>query len=482
MGDWDLAMRKLSMGEGLGPKYGAPRRDALQRMRTAITRSTQSEERITEVLNKIENTTASPNADVSSTLRELITDARDRIATRALYLEAWKTDISVQLPKIDCQMDPSNENFAVYEVKDDDEQSIDTTTTLPFIKSLEEAAEDCRDATKKLFSDEGVELENGEVPQALQTFLAEMMEKCSEQRFEWAKRLREQLRRLHELCASVPVVVCSSILNDHKELLNEERDICDKNLDNHSENARIERDENQRRARPELALPSYKNAFEELKQRENERQGICDEKLEALKENCVKNFDNVSKRFHERLLHSVAQTMHLFDSFPMETYFAPLPGDELLQPKKKNLKQLRRELEQREKLSEEERNKRLRNACSPIPLEPLTFTSVLKTLEAKKTEDITSEENSSDEAKSPSSETEDDTPTMTPELTGYWEVPQRRLGNQRHIMFGNFKSFFEDYVEQIQRLFEKEGNAESRWKSEWSALMEDLQVDSESHM
>ena len=205
---YDKSAQDLAMSEGLGQRYGAPRRRAQERLRTAVSRDEASAGRVDELLAKLDFLSrearrsagvAAQGEDASADkapedagngrkeldavheLWTLLTLLRAAFQRRVLCLRVADAPPLVDLPFPDRNRIPALQAAEVSELDsvgaEDDAVAPAATETLEDV--LDEAEGTCRRETRELYEGEGCGalLGAGGVPEALQQWLAESREK-----------------------------------------------------------------------------------------------------------------------------------------------------------------------------------------------------------------------------------------------------------------------------------------------------------------
>eukprot|EP00605_Chrysophyceae_sp_TOSAG23-4_P003005 GSChrysophyteH1.ASY1.ANO1.3310.1 assembled CDS len=248
---YEKVAQDLAMSEGLGQKYGAPRRRAQERIRTEVSRDERSAGLIDETLAKLEfecdeavrRTTEGPEtpdvdpADDEEVVSDPIVDnvamseglgqkyvdngykqmqlnfsvwssmnsLRDACQTRVAYLQVSETPVeSPELPWVPERIP----RISLVEEKEEEELGEELVTgeikasTIDVV--MQEIDEACRKETRDLYESEGLgdALGEGGVPEALQVWLAESREKIlgeSGHREKAWKRLWGQVTRFEKL-------------------------------------------------------------------------------------------------------------------------------------------------------------------------------------------------------------------------------------------------------------------------------------------
>ena len=219
---YEQCAQDLAMSEGLGQKYGAPRRRAQERIRTEVTRDEQSAGRIDELLAKLQFT-----CDEAKRLEEakvvptegngrseleqatdtwgLLRKCRRSLQLRIIYLRVAETELGCpELPWMPTDRVPPPETDASLlegepPALDKDEASGKNKPGLDEVFAEVEVS--CKKETKELYDSEGMgaALGEGGIPDSLRVWLVESREKLlgpgGHREKAW-KRLWDQIARL----------------------------------------------------------------------------------------------------------------------------------------------------------------------------------------------------------------------------------------------------------------------------------------------
>ena len=239
---YEKCAQDLAMSEGLGQKYGAPRRRAQERVRTEVSRDEQSAGKIDELLAKLQficdeaqriddghqgggssNESSEEKAsdagengrkflDETNTVWSLLAKLRMYLQARAEYLKVVEIPIPLQdlpwmvpdrIPPASTKID---DDFAA-DLLDSNELLPKKQTCLEDVFAEVDAA--CRKETKELYESEGMAsiLGNAGVPDSLQVWLTECKEKLlgpkGHREKAW-KRLYAQTTRLEQVLGRKP--------------------------------------------------------------------------------------------------------------------------------------------------------------------------------------------------------------------------------------------------------------------------------------
>lgn len=246
---YEKCAQDLAMSEGLGQKYGAPRRRAQERIRTEISRDEQAAGKIDELLAKLEfvceehkrKSTLTGDSDDSAAEEKTGSDGavddngrkqldetneiwstlatlRASLQTRAEYLKVVEVPVSsgTELPWLTPNRIPALQREEDLTAGDLGESSIDDGAASAAAKKqmclddvFVEVDAACRKETRELYESEGMGsvLGEGGVPESLQAWLLEAKEKLlgpRGHRIKAWKRLWGQTTRLEQILGRKP--------------------------------------------------------------------------------------------------------------------------------------------------------------------------------------------------------------------------------------------------------------------------------------
>lgn len=207
-----------------------------------------------------------------------------------------------------------------------------------------EAASACRDATRALYEAEGVAASLGEggVPAALERFLDKQRRQVEEARVAYARRLREQVARLHSLLLHAP----ASALDDVMRRCAAAGDSAVSTaLDSFSSRVaawRKKRCAHEAALRPSLADPNRTAELAQLRSQELERSRSARSAAVATHREALRALQAAATSASVRTAHVASQLLVLVDSIVTEEQMGSLPGDEEKLHPRRGLKRLRK--------------------------------------------------------------------------------------------------------------------------------------------
>jgi hypothetical protein len=384
----ESSLQELSLREAIGMKYGAPRRNAQERLRTEQTCDANSADAVDELLNLLdrvcseaqaalesENNATSPSkppASSSSLLvtpprsaltREILREVRQLLVRRATYLEflpaptsvAWDTEVPPE-PMLTRQDELALKKAVPVYVP-----TLGETMAL----AMDGMEERCRAETKALYEAEGKEaaLEPLGVPEALHEWLVKTRKGVlgdDGYRDKSRRRLRAQVERLEDITgknsneltgaagaggskklhAGALLVAESAARALHVSKL--QKAAREKSFESRLSVWEAAKAKHRAALRPQMGRPDSAQALEALCQAEKAR---CSEVVEAIEEvqrEVVKAQVQESVAFVGLLSEQVSSAHALLDTLVLSDDLGYLPGDELVEKKRKSLKRLKK--------------------------------------------------------------------------------------------------------------------------------------------
>ncbi|CAM9186768.1 unnamed protein product [Discosporangium mesarthrocarpum] len=425
-GDHTHCVADLSLREGLGQRYGAPRRKAQERLRTEIVRNDRCAATVDRLLDELEDLCASawaaaggksireasaeafgegggggryregpqkgclyqtstpapfiplPTAgtSISSKIRCCLLFLREAIFKHASFLEFLIAPGAVEWKKeVDPDPEGSREEATVKELGGvgagagaraevgkglDQEVALIPEEGSTFTAVVNTLEAQCRSETYLLYESEGKAdlLREGGVPESLRVWLAESRAKALGDRGHReasCRRLRDQVIRFEHLIAKrpvppepspIPLAAPAAMLLNLTSRLQEAALVHRKRQETKFDKLlavwAAAREKHRRMLRPVLSSPDRRAELEEVLALE---QGRAAEAKGAIDAFCRQLLDKEASRGRsdaEKLVRCFRVTVSILDSVVMVDDLGHLPGDELVNTKRKGLKRLRK--------------------------------------------------------------------------------------------------------------------------------------------
>eukprot|EP00937_MAST-01D_sp_MAST-1D-sp2_P002575 g2575.t1 len=388
-------LKELCMRDGLGQKFGAPRRNAQERLRTAVSRSDMAAKRIDEAIAELQKLVdIAADAEASAQLREKVERAKGRrgrkaraflslrvrrvmlllrtyIYRRAAFLSFLKMQTADgsgaagaaaaddadgaaassggQQPVLtEAQVTrtvPLDEEHSLLPNDPGDPEIEEQLSTMTFEEVLDDIDKDCRAETRALYAREGELSQLGptdtDVPDALQTFLSEQHARAEVSQEAWCRKLREQVSSLEELLCHAPKAMLGDVVARASE-----RDLASRNAVAqafHQRRAGWEdrRKHNKAALRPQLSSANCRAELDALVDSEELRSREVTSAVRDTRVSLLELLESGAADFEARFRASLRVAGVLLDTMPRVQDLGWLPGDDDILPPRKGLKRLR---------------------------------------------------------------------------------------------------------------------------------------------
>ncbi|KAJ1453398.1 hypothetical protein M885DRAFT_466301 [Pelagophyceae sp. CCMP2097] len=399
----EACLQELSLREGLGMKYGAPRRNAQEKLRTAQTRDEADATALDSLLGKLETDCSavkaivdraanadpakaaapaetkrrvhiageSPRDDAGQTFHilETLEAIRQRVYDRAKYLNflpvpgalkrVLPLDDDADAPQRDAKAPDgkasprtaAKDAVAAPSAPDDD-----AAQTIAQVVAAVDAV--CRQETRELYAREGKEERLGEsgVPESLQTWLLESEKKVlgdAGYRERAARRLRLQAQRLERLVAKAPAppdprvlgapaALFADLLRRAQATAQRKREDAERPFGKRLAVWKAAREKHRAALRPQLGEPDAAGALQELCAAEAARRSDVAAAVDKVRAAVSGQLADHALEFTQSLLEAAKRCLLVLDHTVFTDDLGWLPGDEFLQQKRKSLKRLRK--------------------------------------------------------------------------------------------------------------------------------------------
>lgn len=272
------------MTEGLGQKYGAPRRRAQEKLRTEMTRCDNQLAEIERLLKALEglcgndetSSDASPpdhqaggkqesNHFISQNISVTLIQLRKRMLDMSKYLE-FINDEKMSLPALAGQ---EGLNFQAFE--DDCDSSM--MAERRFDAVITSIAASCREDTITLFKQEGKqdELPNGDVPESLRHYLDEQKVHAQEFKLSSQIRLRKSVDLLQQILLRCPTAALGDVNKRFLASATSAESAMDKEFATKYEALETLRQRHNQNLRPQLSNPNAQQQLKLLLEQEEQR-------------------------------------------------------------------------------------------------------------------------------------------------------------------------------------------------------------------
>ncbi len=386
----ETCLDELSLMYGLGMKYGAPRRNAQEKIRSNQTLDEREAAHFDSLLEALAMTcdeVKNPEDEDESTPRSkkllaLLAAIRKHARNRALYLnflpkpdkvpvaENPMAQTSIPEPEAEEPAAEEGEEPVVKEVDPDDAIELDEATALlvadreeregDLAQLVDDVEEACKAETKDLYTSEGKADRLGDdgVPDSLRTWLAESRRKVLGEggyREKAARRLRAQVQLMETLIAKTPelhlqdpdvlgapAAIVADVVNRCKAEADARRASTAQRFGEAMRAWIKKRDAHRSALRPQLGSPDSREELTQLCEAESVRREEVKAAVAEARETVIKDAAIVARRFLGRMASSSAECFGTLDGLTYNDDLGWLPGDENLFVKRKSLKRLRK--------------------------------------------------------------------------------------------------------------------------------------------
>jgi hypothetical protein len=225
-------------------------------------------------------------------------------------------------------------------------------------QSIDMMEEKCRSETRKLYEDEGKAdtLGPAGVPDALQEWLT----KCrlgilgdEGHRDKSRRRLRAQVEKIELLLAKEPVPSNPNVLGAGAAMVEESSvrslkaankfiKTCEKTFHSRLDVWTAAKAKHQSLLRPQMGRPDAKKELDELTRKECERSEEVLQAIQKVREDIIQGQIQHAQLFVSTIVEQTSSALGLIDTLVLIDDLGYLPGDELIEKKRKSLKRLRK--------------------------------------------------------------------------------------------------------------------------------------------
>lgn len=470
--DLQTHLHAISVRDGLGQKYGAPRRRAQQHMRELLNKSKTAAGFIDSLLEQL------MRSSTSSEIPVLIDTLRKCLYLRAEYLSFLlpERDAASCLELVEHQ--PAEEGAMVFLSQDAARQNLEILATSSFKDASSSIEESCKEETRELYAREGLNesIIGGEqgLPEALLAFLCSLQDRADTHRMDACRQLRGQIQRFIEALPSATSRaledLCERSLAAGRAKVAQRGDVFLKEFNASQTLRRKHKDF----LRPQMANPNYTDKLSALKDEEQTRASTCREAIVACKKDTVELLADNAGVFQMEVVRCTALLTRLVDDLITEEDTLPLPGDAVVEKKRLNLKKLIRAYETTEhrkgKHASTPEGGELTSqgpptkTWHPLPMESLNS---ITTRFAARVEDGESGASPEDvdekEGKEEKSESSGEPETLVTKFTPL----QAGIIAERDNQFDKFVQDYGNILEEYTATYEKLCSDEDRWEERW---------------
>ncbi|OQR83882.1 hypothetical protein ACHHYP_14142 [Achlya hypogyna] len=341
-------LQNLSIKEGLGQKYGMPRRNAQERLRSEMSRSDEMARSIDDLLATLSAMTTTkecalrgPKAPTNLVrqIRSVLLQLRHQVFTRGLYLGVLKNKSQLYPRRVPDDLEASG--------KSDADAIVDVVTDVKtFMEWTQHFEAQCIADTKNLFTAEGkaLELPPDGMPETLKEYLSEQKTKARAYVGAQIKSYKRQVKALSAALCVAPVVALDNIvLRAQAAVEARVAAVADAFAAQHAVwDAQKER--HKCALTPDLCSPNRSAVVEALCAKEAARTLEVQAAVRSARWTGLDEHVRHARAFHKRLLAAFIAFMAVLDSVVMPDDLAKDEDGDEDEKKRKSLKRLRKAL------------------------------------------------------------------------------------------------------------------------------------------
>lgn len=369
----EACVENISMEQGMGKKYGEPRRSAQEVIRSECAWSDEAEAAIGARLEELQalvgvaagaqstvplagdSRLVTPESPLNLRIQASVVQLRDLMFKRAAFLEALLPSPprrNLPMPLITVA-DKLGSDEAPPSSTAEDAKPVTKT----FMSAVTAALELGKELTKKLYAAEGKPIASDDkLPESFKAYVAQQSELCGEVRIQACLRLREQASRLQTLLLDAPAVGIADAALRLMKAAAQDNTTLGTQYSREAGELRRQLDEHNILLTPQLADPNKAAELNALCAREVARVEAHKQTLARFRKLLLTSRVQAAGDFLRALAFTSNTYFALADGCLMDADFAPLPGDELRVADAVSLKRLRkqfRKLDVESKLSED---------------------------------------------------------------------------------------------------------------------------------
>ncbi|OQR92027.1 hypothetical protein THRCLA_08816 [Thraustotheca clavata] len=473
---YQTCLQNLSIKEGLGQKYGMPRRNAQERLRSEMSRSDEMARTIESLLSTLDQmqTTkecAIPGSKVPSNLsrqiRSVLLQLRHLFYTRGLYLGILKNKTQL-IPRTipdDLEAQTKYDQDIVFEAP---------AITKTFMEWTAHFEAQCITDTKNLFQAEGKasELPPNGIPETLQEYLADQKVKGKAYVTAQIQAYKRQVKAFTAALAVAPAIALEDIVKRAQAKVSGNVNDIVRAFDAQHTTWEFEKEKHKSSLTPDLCSPNQVAVVEALCTKEAARTQQVQQAIRGVRWSVLEEHVHHARAFHKRLLVAFLALIAILDSCVMPDDLAKDEDGDEEEKKRKSLKRLRKALRKLEHgdplavaLTPDEK-KQLENAKETQRYPKRSWPGLphihdydipLNIQEDTKNKTLTKEALEGNGA-----------------IVAYLTETHRAAVNARDNMYALYNGFFEDAMANLGRKYTKLLDEEELWYLNWGKLIKSM--------
>ena len=458
--DYGTAVELLAAKEGIGKKYGAPKRSAQEKIRGEMTKCEKAQEGIDSILSNLSalisefrSTLASKSEpffvsrepSLAISIRKVLISLRLSMQKYGIYITAFKDENSTGLKSITWKEDSigigptpeetSNEGVRLEAMLEPLQELAVVKTSGNFTQKIAEIEKNARDECAKLYQGKGL-------PEAVDKYFRIMKYYSEEFRINRCKLLREAAVKAFELQNMLAEATIRSLELGAEFSFEQACEKIDGRFAVAYENEENLRKKHKKLLRPNLANPSCSEDLEKLNSEEVLRYQRASALIIDSLSDFSKNVKGITEGFRVKLSNNSEILLYLFDTMFIYEDFTGLPGDEAPEIKRSNIKALYSKKKQGKGTEITDPRGKKKNW-------PILGMSALKFMEESVVQDI-------------------------PQMISYKAEGQKALILQRNRALQEYLLMFEAKVSEYSIRFDELKKDEEGWNAKWRTSVESL--------
>lgn len=353
---YQSCLQSLSMKDGLGQKYGLPRRSAQERYRSETTRCDERSAKIDELLVTLKSLSAGEKLTVpkeeeeglSTRIVTMLLQLRAKMFARGSYFGLLKNQSQLEVTTVEYVVKPANGDAAEVVLRDRDLLAHDDLPpSISFLDFVQRVGVQCREETLALYQQEGKLDElppNGGVPAALEEYLHAQKDKAMAYVLQQETKFRKQVEQLGDLLATAPEAALRDLCQRSQQTLEQSTVQLRDTMERGFENSMELKQKHIAELRPALFSPNQTAQLQELCWREEKRSVQIQSELRSFKTQVLTRHKACSHTLERDLLALTRCLVAVLDSAVMSLDdLQPVDGsDQLARAKRKSLTRLRK--------------------------------------------------------------------------------------------------------------------------------------------
>ena len=475
-------LQDLSMREGLGKKYGKPRRGAQERMRNEISQCDEAHGKLKiairtiKELIKLKPGSITDKRTIARRLATIMVIIRNDFAARGKYLECVKGGDIEKFDIKDIELSGLVQLGPESSVNMDDPETTLFFDDRKFNEAIEQLVQICKDETRELYEREGkLEMAGPDgVPAKLKTYLVGCQKDAKEYLTNTRIKYRDQLADLQEIGALVPTAIAADIAARSLVSLEDQKREIERHFTETYKSLRAEMSKNSTKLRPSLASPNNLQELNELCEAEIARANKSEKLLKDTLGSILQLTEKCAMNYLNELNAATKIVMKVWDTQIAPWHIIELPGDKEIEMAKerKSLKSLRRKTVSRKAGTLVLDGEIVEKEWPGLPLSDF----VLKDEAAKMGEDGAADDAPEEalEDAAEDGENGEGTPTVSETITSFSTRCTRLMDKARRRSYQKYVENYKANVAAVRKNYNSISEEEQFFKFNWDKRISEL--------